>query len=179
MAIVINGSGSISGISAGGLPDASITADDLASTLDLTGKTVTLPAGVGGKILQVVQATSTSSFSTSSTSYVTTGFSASITPTSSSNKILVFVNGGGLDTWQSSDNTVYMALYRSGSSLGFTDVFGYSSRTIAPISFSYLDSPATTSSTTYTLYLKAGGAYTVYMNSRNETAAITLMEIAA
>ena len=43
MAIVINGSGTITGISAGGLPDGTVTADDLASTLDLSGKTVTLP----------------------------------------------------------------------------------------------------------------------------------------
>lgn len=173
MAIVINGSGSISGISAGGLPDGSVTAADLASGA------ITAAAMPAGSVLQVVQGTSTASFSTSSTSYVTTGVSASITPSSSSNKILVFVNGGGLDTWQSSDNTVYAALYRGASSLGFTDVFGYSSRTIAPLSFSYLDSPATTSSTTYTIYLKSGGAYTVYMNSRNETVSITLMEIAA
>ncbi len=135
-----------------------------------------LPAG---SVLQVVLATSTSSFSTSSTSYVTTGFSASITPLSSSSKILAFINGGNLDTWQSSDNIVYASLYRGASSLGFTDVFGYSSRTSAPMSFCYLDSPATTSSTTYTIYLKSGGAYTVYMNSRNETASITLLEIAA
>jgi len=43
MAITINGSGTITGITAGGLPDGAVTADDLASTLDLSGKTVTLP----------------------------------------------------------------------------------------------------------------------------------------
>ena len=48
MAITINGSGTITGVSAGGLPDGSITADDLASTLDISGKTVTLPSDVGG-----------------------------------------------------------------------------------------------------------------------------------
>jgi len=49
MAITINGTGTITGISAGGLPDGSVVAADLASSLDLTGKTVTLPSGVGGK----------------------------------------------------------------------------------------------------------------------------------
>ena len=48
MAITINGSGSITGISAGGLPDGSVTAADLASSLDLSGKTITNmnPSGV-------------------------------------------------------------------------------------------------------------------------------------
>ena len=48
MAITINGTGTITGISAGGLPDGSVVAADLASSLDLTGKTVTLPSGTGG-----------------------------------------------------------------------------------------------------------------------------------
>ena len=79
MPIVINGSGSITGISAGGLPDGCVTADDLAS-------------GVGRKILQVVQATKGDVFTTTSTSNVdVTGLSASITPASTSNKILVTV----------------------------------------------------------------------------------------
>ena len=49
MAITIDGSGTITGISAGGLPDGSVTAADIESSLDLTGKTVTLPSGTGGK----------------------------------------------------------------------------------------------------------------------------------
>lgn len=44
MPITINGTGTITGISAGGYPDATITADDLAATLDLSGKTLTLPS---------------------------------------------------------------------------------------------------------------------------------------
>lgn len=57
MPITINGSGTISGLSAGGLPDASVAAADLASSLDLSGKTVTLPAGTGGKLVNVAQVT--------------------------------------------------------------------------------------------------------------------------
>ena len=52
MAITINGTGTITGISAGGLPDGSVTAADIESSLDLTGKTVTLPSGTGGKIIK-------------------------------------------------------------------------------------------------------------------------------
>lgn len=57
MSITINGSGTITGMSAGGLPDASVVAADLASSLDLTGKTVTLPTGTGGKVVNTAQVT--------------------------------------------------------------------------------------------------------------------------
>ena len=57
MAIAINGAGTITGISAGGLPDGVIQSADLAS-------------GVGGKILQVVSSTKTDTFTTTSTSPV-------------------------------------------------------------------------------------------------------------
>jgi len=48
MAITINGSGTITGVSAGGLPDGSVNADTLASTLDISSKTLTLPNGSVG-----------------------------------------------------------------------------------------------------------------------------------
>lgn len=44
MPVTINGDGSISGLQNGGLPDGTVTADDLSGTLDLSSKTVTLPA---------------------------------------------------------------------------------------------------------------------------------------
>jgi len=91
MAITINGSGTITGITAGGYPDATVTADDLAATLDLSGKTVTLPSGTGGKILQVVTqqyATATTVTLTAGT-HVDVGFSVTITPTTSNSVMLV------------------------------------------------------------------------------------------
>jgi len=113
MAITINGSGTITGITAGGYPDATVTADDLAATLDLSGKTVTLadgsvtagqlattldlsgktvtlPSGTGGKLLQVVQTEKTDvSSSVTGTAWTDFGLSVDITPSSSSSKILV------------------------------------------------------------------------------------------
>ena len=82
MPIVLNGSGTITGISAGGLPDGIIQAADLAS-------------GVGGKILQVVSftKTDTASFDLSSgyfSNSTQTGIQVSITPSNSNNKILLF-----------------------------------------------------------------------------------------
>ena len=49
-----------------------------------------------GSVIQVVSSNLTSTVSTSSSSFVTTGLSASITPLSSSSKILVIVNGGSM-----------------------------------------------------------------------------------
>ena len=105
MAITINGSsGTITGISAGGLPDGVIVNDDianttitdgkLATTLDLSGKTLTLPAGAGGKILkvQVTPMSVTTDLYTNTQSYIDSGVTASFTPTASSSKVLVFLS---------------------------------------------------------------------------------------
>ena len=103
MAITINGSGTIGGVSVGGLPDGIVTASDLASTLDLTGKTVTLPTGTGGNLLQGVttqlNTSTTGSATWASATYGpprtlsgTVGnkfLEASITPLSSSSTIVI------------------------------------------------------------------------------------------
>jgi hypothetical protein len=157
--------------------------------------TLTLPALTGtvltnktaGTVLQVVQATVSGSGSvvtTSSTSYISTGLAASITPTASTNKILITVTGGDWDTvgaWQ-----VYATIFRNSTNLGsgtnnqFTDVTAISSRGIFPIAMQFLDSPSTTSATTYTAYFySGGGGNSVKFNSQGGTAVINLMEIAA
>ena len=87
MPVVINGSGSITGLSVGGLPDGSVDADTLASNAVTAAK---LASGVGGKILQVVSTTKTDTTSISSSDFANiTGMSVSITPSSTSNKILL------------------------------------------------------------------------------------------
>jgi len=164
MAITINGSGSISGISTGGYPDGSITAADLASTLDLSSKTLTLPAGSGGKILQVVSTTKTDSFETSSTTFVdVTGLSVSITPAATSSKILVLVHMMiGANWWsqipginlvrnstnicQSTGGTSENATARP---INYSDGEGNSAAQLMSQPLVFLDSPATTSATIY------------------------------
>ena len=92
MAITINGSGTITGISAGGLPSGVVTDATLASTLDLTGKTVTLPSGVGGKILQVARSqygTATTLSTPTRNQHYDLPFSVNITPTSSTSLMLI------------------------------------------------------------------------------------------
>ena len=107
MPIAINGSGSITGITAGGLPDGCVTADDLAS-------------GVGGKILKVVSVYKGDRFTTNSTSFVdVTGLSVTITPTAANSKILLqgsihagtrqsnLDHGGGIRTMRSIDGGTF------------------------------------------------------------------------
>jgi hypothetical protein len=142
--------------------------------------------GAGG-ILQVVQATLGSSISTASTTFVTTGLTASITPSSSTSKIFVQVSGTG-DT-QAAGAQLGVTIYRNstnvlGSQNAFTNIYGQSSRIIVPANAMYLDSPATTSAVSYTVYFNSPIATnTVIFNQLitggTSTSTITLMEISA
>ena len=71
-----------------------VAASDLASTLDLSGKTVTLPSGVGGKLVKVTTHTRSTTYETSSsTSSAPAELVQSHTMESSANKLYVFVAG--------------------------------------------------------------------------------------
>jgi len=104
MPISINGSGTVTGISVGGLPDGIVDTDMLAAGAVATAKiaddAVSSAKLASNKILQVVQGTKTSDFTSTSTSYVDLGLSASITPLTNS-KILAVVN---IQTYLQSDN---------------------------------------------------------------------------
>ena len=159
---------------------------------------VTFPAGSGtqaaqSKVLQVVQATNNTQYSTASATPISTGITASITPLFSTSKILVVVNltciynptsGAGVGVLLYKASSLLFApsgIVASGSSYG---TYGIASGILTPFSFSYLDSPATTSSTTYTIYENAYSAGTAYINYTASavtlpTSTIILMEIAA
>ena len=178
MALVLDGTNGVSLVQ-----DGVVTAADLSSTLDLTGKTVTLPAGTGGKVLQVVQAIDTTNKVMSGTTYVATNLTASITPTSTSNKVLAIVHGG-IDT-NAAGRAGAVTLYRDGttnlavgSSGFFAYEIGHNSRMQSPFAFSFLDSPNTTSPVTYTVYIKSSDSGQVEMPGTFQDKAITLMEIA-
>ena len=151
--------------------------------------TLTLPTNTGtllstksaGTVLQVVQATTTTSTSTTSTSFVTTSLAASITPTSSSNKILVFANGtvNGNAVNVQPVFTIYRGATNLGdSSRGFGQIFSAGASINAMGTMQYLDSPATTSSTTYTVYIRVNTGTGVWGHDSG-TQVMTLMEIAA
>jgi hypothetical protein len=154
-------------------------------TTSSTGQVIPKAALPAGSVLQVVQGTTTANTLTSSTTFVTTGLAASITPSSSTSKILITCSGGEFDI-NSGGQQVYGTIYRNSTNLGggtataFTDVFTATYRSIFPVCVQYLDSPATTSSTTYTLYFySGGGGNTVRYNGQGSMGVITLMEIAA
>ena len=133
-----------------------------------------------GKVLQVVQATTTSQLSTTSSSFVTTSFSASITPSSSTSKILAMVSAVGYTNTINQQS--YFTIYRNSTNLnsaGFVDMLSSTGQLISNQSFQYLDTPSTTSSTTYTLYFKTDGPGTFYLNVNPQISSITLFEIAA
>jgi hypothetical protein len=132
-----------------------------------------------GSVLQVVQGTLSTSPTTNSTAYVTTGLTATITPKSATSKILIIANGS---YYSSSTVNTYYTIYRNSTNLEITSTRGFAEANLAAgtggiMTVSYLDSPATTSATTYTIYTKQSGL--VYFPVDGATAAITLMEIAA
>jgi hypothetical protein len=145
------------------------------------GMISSLPAG---SVLQVVSTQYGSYVTTTSTSLVTTNVTATITPKSATSKILVLVSMNGLLNATSS-GAFHFELYKNGTSLTYLeDIYGYSGTVNAATSYQYLDSPATTSSTTYTMYWKSLTGTTLQLNNYYSGAgrtisSITLMEIAA
>jgi hypothetical protein len=140
-----------------------------------------------GSVLQVVNATTSTPVTTATTTYVDTGLTASITPTSSSSKILVLIAQNGVS--KLTNNTgVNMRLLRGATSIvSMTDIVAFTGTSTdnrgQSISLCYLDSPATTSSTTYkTQFMSYNNNATVIMQDGGtsiSTSTITLMEIAA
>ena len=152
-------------------------------TTGSTGQVINKASLPTGSVLQVVQASSAGG-STASLTFTDMGLSASITPTSNTSKILVQVNG------------VYRAAValRAGFSIvrGSTNIQSATEMVILPSAsvtnnsyyLTVLDSPATTSSTTYKVQFQSNSTGTVYTNDAGTVAVgninyITLFEVAA
>jgi len=130
-----------------------------------------------GSVLQVVTGTLSTQTSVASSTPTSTGLTASITPLSSSNKIYISVSScGGQNT---GGRSAFFYIYRGASSLMRLEANDTTNTLYYPICMTYLDSPATTSSTTYTVYFATDGVGTNYFANANTPSAITLMEIAA
>ena len=143
--------------------------------------------GLSGAVLQVVQDTELTGLTTTSTSFAdNAGLSVSITPQSTSNKILVLAQFGMIasDSWNGGIG--YYTIFRDSTNLGdsslgavalYQNVSG--SATQAG-SINYLDSPATTSAITYTMQTN-NASYSIGTGSYsfgNGINSITVMEIA-
>ena len=144
-----------------------------------------LPAGASGGIIQIVNTTFGTSLSGTVASRADTGLSLTITPTSSSNKILVLVDLADVAKYGGSGTGSYARfwLMRGSTDLvRFGGQIGYSGDTStnsgATVSTNYLDSPATTSAVTYKIqWQNPAGAGTVEMNASGTTSTMTLMEV--
>ena len=145
-------------------------------------------ASGGGKILQVVTAKTNNRTETTSTSFVDTNISASITPASSSNKIIVILST--TVSIDSSNGFIRLTVFRGGSSGtnlgdGNTGIsqFGINNGNdaIGNGGFVIVDTPSTTSATTYLVRFRKDGNGTVKVPANNgeEEAVITLMEVSA
>lgn len=146
-------------------------------------------AAGGGKVLQVVSATYSTALSTTSSSLVDTNLTASITPSATTSKILVICAQSAHVTATGANGSLGLAIVRGstvildcqanglaynfpGSANG--SITGYPSLVV-------LDSPSTTSSTTYKTQIKSGFSSTTTVSAQQggATSTITLLEIGA
>ena len=142
------------------------------------------PAG-GGKVLQVISATTATNASSSSTTLADSGLSASITPSLATSKVLVMTSQQYYKTQGHQANAIKSALLRNATQIAFmsqnmlvTDTTLYNIGTMA---YHYLDSPSTTSATTYKVQFANTAAQSSVgvSNNNTELQTIILMEIGA
>ena len=157
--------------------------------LVLNSSSITGLAAVGGlsarqtgEVLQVVNATYGTNVNSQNNTYVTSGLTATITPTSATSKILVLTfagvqrdtgnTGANFQLWRNGSN-----IQQIGAAIGLT---GFSNNSYLSFFNNWYDSPASTSAQTYTLYFNSS-ANAGYVNlvSGTSPAVMTLMEIAA
>jgi hypothetical protein len=160
-----------------------LTADSTAAT----GLKWAAAAG-GGKVLQVVQGTTATAVGIASSTMTDSGLSATITPTLNTSKILVLVSQQVYAN--RSGATIYSkgAIVRASTTIMTNEYVGgfgvpNASGTIETFFYwcpSYLDSPATTSATTYKVQLATNSAGSISAQSFNSsTSTIILLEIGA
>ena len=156
------------------------------STLDATKLTGNLPAINGsaltnidgGKVLQVQNQRLTSEFSTTSSSYVDTGVTKSITPSATNSKILV-IYGSGMN-YTSSGTEMAMNCMRDSTQLNSVIINLDGVASTGGSAFMILDEPNTTSSVAYKVQIKRNnGSGNCYVSVNNSLSTLTLMEIGA
>ena len=162
-----------------GIADLSATGSP-GSTTFLRGDNTWGSAGAtAGQVIQVVTATTATSTSTTTTAnFVSTNLTASITPSSSSNKVLILITtttgiSNGAD---STFTTIFRGSTNvAGSGNAISRAYAGQSTLTINHCLSFLDSPATTSSTAYTLYFANGNGGGCNINTYYPT--ITLLEV--
>lgn len=161
---------------------------------EATGLKWATPAS-GGKVLQVVYASTSTNVSISSTTYTDTNITATITPSAASSKVLILIGINAQCGITGNIQGFSQKLLRGSTSIfdvdgttqaqdsGLVEIGGASSITlIARTGFDYLDSPSTTSAITYKVQARprstSGGGY-LNVNNNGASSHITLLEIGA
>ena len=152
----------------------------IALTNQLSGMTsASVPSG---SVLQVVHAIYATAVGSSSSTYADTGLTASITPTSTSSKVLVTIHQNGVDK-RTNNTYVAIKLLRGSSVISTLSLVAAATGTttlnsVGSVSTEILDSPSSTSSVTYkTQFASTANTATAYVQMENVTSTITLMEI--
>lgn len=153
-------------------------------TADSTTSTGLKWATPASKVVQIVSASTTTDTSSSSITFADTTLTATITPTSASNNILVFVNQNGLQKSSAdSGNAIDINLYRGATLITtITQSAGFTNSNLqfwlATASTVYLDSPATTSATTYkTQFRNPNNSASISVQKSGTRSTIVLMEV--
>jgi hypothetical protein len=141
-------------------------------------------AGGGGKVLQVVSADYSAETDNSTTTYADTGLTATITPTLATSKILVMMSDTFGKSNANANNAVNVRIMRGATEILENKQLNYTGNaewSISQWAMSYLDSPATTSATTYKLQFKQWFNNGALVRAQNDgsKASIVLMEIGA
>jgi hypothetical protein len=156
------------------------------------GQVLTISAGVpawgtpsGSKVVQIIYGSTATGVGSATTTFADTNLSATITPTSASNKILVMFNQNGCHKYNA-NTRLQIRLVRGATTILNSESFagnndGSGGNAFGSSSAVYLDEPATTSATTYkTQFANQAGAGTVYVNdqtSPGSTSTMVLMEV--
>jgi len=155
-----------------------------AASGEATGLKWAAPAG-GGKVLQVVQQFYSTQTDSSSSTFADTGITLNITPSATSSKVLAIVSiNGCLKTEGNTSNALSLRLMRGSTQLTESEDNGFSNSALylymGTLGMVYLDSPSTTSATTYKVQFRNPiGASLVRINASSSESTITLMEIGA
>jgi hypothetical protein len=126
----------------------------------------------------VVTLTGASNTTTSSSTFIDTGLTLSITPTSATSKILVFYSASTSQTGASIKDAPMQLLRNSTVLVSSNPYFNTLTEAITTSGNNYLDSPATTSATTYKIQVKCNNSSSVLVYGSTYSS-LTLMEIAA
>jgi len=146
------------------------------------------PAGGGGKVLQVVAATTTTTTTITSATYTDTTITATITPSSATSKVLILCSASSYIYRSSTTVDIGQSakLLRDATDLlvnglaQYMDLPSTANMGLANMhSWVYLDSPSTTSATTYKIQAKTNGTDSARYQPSSNTSVITLLEIGA